>query len=149
MDDTLIPTEKEQQDAIASLPAVRVISENNVVVEIHGIKVPGRILTAVMQGLAEGKTLTFSDPQVEVSTQEAADILKVSRPFVLRLFDKGLIPGRLVGKHRRMLRTDVEEYKRKKAEQLLSMIEYQRLSDELEPGRDKTSADCTSNVRSF
>src|SRR5688572_1818159 len=116
MDDILIPTEKEKQDAIASLPAVRVISQNNAVVEINGIKVPGRVLTAVIEGLAEGKILTFSDPQVEVSTQEAAEILKVSRPFVLRLFDKGLIPGRLVGKHRRMLRADVEAYKRKKAE---------------------------------
>jgi excisionase family DNA binding protein len=136
MDEILIPTEKEKQDAIASLPAVRVISQNNAVVEINGIKVPGRVLTAVIQGLAEGKILTFSDPQVEVSTQEAAEILKVSRPFVLRLFDKGLIPGRLVGKHRRMLRADVEAYKRKKAEQLVSMIEYQRLSDELEHGKD-------------
>ena len=136
MDEILIPTEKEKQDAIASLPAVRVISQNNAVVEINGIKVPGRVLAAVIQGLAEGKTLTFSDPQVEVSTQEAAEILKVSRPFVLRLFDKGLIPGRLVGKHRRMLRADVEAYKRKKAEQLASMIEYQRLSDELEHGQD-------------
>ena len=137
MDDILIPTEKEKQDAIASLPAVRVISQDTTVFEIHGIKVPGRILTALIRGIAEGKTLTFSDAREEVSTQEAADILKVSRPFVLRLFDKGVIPGRLVGKHRRMLRTDVEEYKRKKAEQLASMIEYQRLSDELEPGEAK------------
>jgi excisionase family DNA binding protein len=137
MDDILIPTEKEKQDAIASLPAMRVISKKVDVFDFHGIKVPGRILTALIQGIAAGKTLTFSDAQDEVSTQEAADMLKVSRPFVLRLFDKGVIPGRLVGKHRRMLRTEVEKYKRMKAGQLASMIEYQRLSDELEPGEGK------------
>ena len=137
MDEIFVPTDQERQEAIASLPAIREVFQTNAVIEVHGIKVPGRVLAAVMEGIAKGKTLAFTDEQDEVSTQEAADILKVSRPFVLRLFDKGLIPGRLVGSHRRMLRADVEEYKRKKAEQFASMIEYQKLSQELEPGEAK------------
>jgi excisionase family DNA binding protein len=44
--------------------------------------------------------------QVEVTTQEAAKIMRVSRPFVVKMVDEASIHGRKVGKHRRVLLRD-------------------------------------------
>ena len=56
----------------------------------------------------------------EVTTQQAANMLNVSRPYVIKLIDSGVLRARLVGKHRRLLRSEVGEYAKeayKRAEQ--------------------------------
>jgi len=55
--------------------------------------------------------MTIIPEDTEISTTEAAEILNVSRPFLIKLLDKRAIPYRRVGKHRRLRKEDVMAYK--------------------------------------
>jgi excisionase family DNA binding protein len=48
----------------------------------------------------------------EMTAQEAADFLKVSRPYLLNLVKKGVLPCRMVGTHHRIPRNALIAYKR-------------------------------------
>ena len=71
----------------------------------------GRTLAEVFSQMAEGKAVSVTPIKVEMTTQEAADALYVSRPYLINLLEKGQIPSRKVGTHRRILREDVAAYK--------------------------------------
>lgn len=71
-----------------------------------------------------------------LTTQQAADILHVSRPHVVKLLDMGRIPGHKVGSHRRIYAVDVYEYKfhrdhetEKAAQELATLTEEMGLYD--------------------
>ena len=70
------------------------------------------MLLNLLQDLAGGNTVTLVPHHAELTTQEAAELLKVSRPFLIGLLDAGKIPCRKVGKHRRIAAGDVIRYKR-------------------------------------
>ena len=53
----------------------------------------------------------YQQSDEELSVTQAADILHVSRPFLIKLLDEGQLPSRQVGKHRRIRMEDVMNYK--------------------------------------
>jgi excisionase family DNA binding protein len=81
---------------------------------------------AVLEQLAAGEAVTFIPVNKEMTTQEAADFLNVSRPYVIRLLEEQKIPCRKVGKHRRVLFADLVRYReaddRKRAAVLSELV---------------------------
>jgi excisionase family DNA binding protein len=69
------------------------------------------LLMDILGAMASGQGVTLIPEDAELTTVQAADILQVSRPFLIKLLEEGQIPYRKVGKHRRIRMEDVMNYK--------------------------------------
>lgn len=73
------------------------------------------LLILILQKMQAGKAVSIvSEEDQTVTTQRAADLLGVSRPFVVRLAENGEIPFHRVGTHRRIYLRDVLDYQRRR-----------------------------------
>ncbi len=71
------------------------------------------MLAQLLALLASGQGVQLIPDAAELTTQQAADFLNVSRPYLIKLLETDQIPYRLVGTHRRISFADLREYKRR------------------------------------
>jgi excisionase family DNA binding protein len=71
------------------------------------------LLKQILRELSRGRDVTVLAADTEMTTQEAADYLKVSRGYLVRVIDRGEIPSRMVGNQRRLKISDVQLYEKK------------------------------------
>lgn len=69
------------------------------------------LLMDILEAMAAGRGMTLIPENAELTTVQAADMLNVSRPFLIKLLDENVLPHRKVGKHRRIRMEDVMAYK--------------------------------------
>lgn len=122
----MMPTEKEVELARASSRVLSTLSlkkrkaidllfetenqhRNLVTLPLSAFK----LLVMVLTQMAEGNAVTLIPVHAELTTQEAADLLNVSRPYLVRLLEEKKIPFRKVGTRRRILFQDLMDYKAK------------------------------------
>ena len=117
---TINSNNKEQAEFLAFLGKIKEVIDKtegkSVEVEMNGQKMTVSkttlgFLTSIYQSIRGGKSVTIAEEGAELTTQEAANMLNVSRPYLIKLLDKGELPHRKVGKHRRVPQKAVEEYR--------------------------------------
>jgi len=139
-----VPTERDSAQALASGRILEFILQDgqDLVLTSREEKtqaaVPvkaARMLLSILDQMARGNPVAVVPLRKELSAQQAADILRVSRPFLMQLLKDGKIPYRMVGTHHRLNYEDVAEYDRKDcAEREEAFSELVKQAQELNMG---------------
>lgn len=95
------------------------------------------ILERIAEVLARGDSITIVPVGRELTTQQAADILNVSRQYLVRLLDEGRIPYTKTGKHRRLRIEDVLAFKELRDERRRSALDELAAASEAVGGYDE------------
>lgn len=117
--DEFIPSREDALLATEALTALSPLYQRDQLpdsLSIEQVSMPAgvfRLLVEVLTQTAQGHAITIIPSTKEFTTQEAADVLNVSRPFVIKLLEEGKIPFHRVGRHRRIKASDLLSYKRK------------------------------------
>lgn len=107
----------------------------------EAVKVPKKamyLFSAIISKMAAGQGVKLLDENEQLTTQEAADYLRISRPHLIKLLTKGEIPYTKVGAHRRVLLGDIEAYAQKLVENREKQLAFlARQAQELQLGYNK------------
>ena len=89
-----------------------------------------KVLARIVSELATGETISVIPVHQELSSQKAAELLRVSRQFLVRLLDEKKIPFHRSGTHRRIYLNDLLEYKQRRDAKRTSALDA--LADKVE-----------------
>jgi excisionase family DNA binding protein len=122
--ETALPVEREVAAAVESQRAlaaflstqletqrIQIFDAKN---QAHQVELPTsalRLLVDVLSELAEGNAVKVVPIHAELTTQEAADMLNVSRPHLVKLLESGALAFHKTGKHRRIRFADLMAFK--------------------------------------
>jgi len=141
----LVADEAEATIAKTAAERLRTVAEARqnikiVVQDDHNIIVPlparaVELIYLVLTSMAERKPFSVIPHEAELTTQQAADFLNVSRPFLVKMLDEKQIAHRMVGRHRRVKFSDImafeNESRRAREAAIAAMVE-----EEIEMGLD-------------
>lgn len=126
--DRFTPFTPSDEDKALAAESIRRLSRHvrkphNLTLQVKGQKGPEaelvlsagavQLLGTILTEIARGNSVAAVAVQAELTTQQAADLLNVSRPYLIKLLDQGKIPHHKSGSHRRVTLRDVLDYKRK------------------------------------
>jgi len=142
IDNPRTPTEQESNLAKITSHRLAPYINKDLTLNIEGngtaIQLPAMVVQLLVQlltELAQGNAVTFMPIHAELTTQQAADLLGVSRPFLVKQLDEDIIPYRKIGTHRRILFRDLMQYKREiDAKRLSTLDELAAQAQELDLG---------------
>ena len=108
----------EGQRALAAFLATRLETQQIQIFDdknqAHRVELPTsalRLLVDILAELAEGNAVKVVPVHAELTTQEAADMLNVSRPHLVKLLEEGALPFHRAGKHRRVRFAELMQFK--------------------------------------
>ncbi len=131
MTETILPTEQDSRLARESREhlAALITQEGGAHLRIHAAENPEkefslpppavRLLMDALKEIGRGNGVTITPVVKEMTTQQAAEFLRVSRPFLIaEVLDKGRIPFRKVGNRRRVRYSDLLRYQQEEAQEI-------------------------------
>ena len=119
-------------DGTANVPALRLVTDDN---HHEMIAIPPgalRLLVDMLTQLGQGRAVTVLPQNAELTTQEVADYLNVSRPYGVKLIEEERLPARKVGTRRRVAFEDLLRFdEQQRARQRAALDELARIDAEL------------------
>jgi excisionase family DNA binding protein len=131
-DEPVVPTKQDVKAAAQAMSELnagkgkartRLMLANGRGVQIQLSEGAFSLVVKILSEMSKGNGIMVMPIHAELTTQQAADFLNVSRPFLITLLEKHEIPFRTVGRHRRVRLEDIINYKKRIDEKRLEALD--------------------------